>query len=892
MTSSPASTAFVRFRHSLRFKTLIFAGGILVIMVFVAVALLSGQLLRTFSSLQKSLVHQQVERFLVQLQHIGSLKVLLIHEYAEWDETYAFVGGQNPDYLKKYFEPGVSTTQEDVLLLFDQNRRLLSCRWLGKDTPVPDQPLETQNIAHITSGNLLDQAPRLGIVVEQGRVLLLAAGPILHTDQRGPSNGWLVYGRWIDVPWLNEATDLIGMHVKDVRILPSLTQVPHPGPLRVSAIRLGDMTPQYSVAPSNQEKGDFEAWILLPILGAESFAGIQVLIPMDILDAASEVRDHLLLWGIIGAVCLIVLPLLAFELAVIRPTNRLDRDIQSLTDGQVNELPVRGNNEISRLAISVNQLIRSERLANEKLQESEARFRDAMHYSAIGMAIVNLDGQWLEVNAEVCRFLGYTAQELRALNYQQLTFQDDLDADLSLVRDLVEGKIGVLRMEKRYVRKDGALVWGLLNATLVRDSEGKPLYFISQIMDIGDRKRADEELRQAKENADRANHAKSDFLTTMSHEIRTPLHGVVGFTSLLRQTALNPEQKEIVDGIEQSGKLLLGLVTEVLDLSRIESGHLVLEERVIDLPDLLRSTARSSELEAQAKGLTFRCTLSPDLPRHIVSDSLRIGQILGNLLSNALKFTSSGSIDLSAEPGTPHPDHRTEILLRVRDTGIGISPEQQEKLFQAYAQADASLARRFGGTGLGLHIVRRLCEAMQGDIRVESREGEGSTFTARIVVKIANASDIAADHLASTPTHGQLDAAIGKRVLVAEDHALNQKLLRRLLEKIGCEVFTASNGRECVDALDSGSFDLILMDVDMPEMTGLEATRLIRERETAGRYPRHHIVALSAGVTSSERNACAAAGMDDFLGKPFTDTSLRTLLRRTFSLEDPQFPIT
>lgn len=868
---APRTSSLVPFRKSLRLKTLFFAGGILAALVLLFGALTSRQLLQTFAALQDSLLQQQVERFMVHLKHIGELKVLLLREYSEWDETYEFLGGANPDYLKSYYEPDQNTTGEDVVILFDLERRPVITRWIKAEED-REAPLSEASVKKIVDGRMLRPSHALGCVVENGRVLLLASGPVLHTDQTGEPRGWLVYGRWIDADWLNETFELIGMHVTRIQIVDGLPSKNPPVP---SPVSLGDMKAWVGVSASGASQ--YEARVYLPVLDSPQFIRIDVDIPMHVLDTALRAGGRIFSWGIVGGLCLIILPLAVFEWAVLRRVTRLDREIQALSEGRGTELVVRGEDEFARLARSVNGLMQSERVAAEKLRESDARFRGAMEHSAIGMAIVEIDGRWRETNAALRDLLGYSVEEFQEMNFQKITHPDDLQHDLDLVRDLLAGKIPFYHMEKRYVRKDGAVVWGLLSVSLVRDRDGKPQYFISQVKDIGDRKRSEEELRKAKDEAERANRAKSEFLAIMSHEIRTPLHGVIGFTSLLKNARLSPEQREIAENIEQSSRLLLALVTDVLDLSRIEAGRLTLDCRPIDLRAHIVIIARAAELEARQKGVAFHCRIDASLPQRVAADSLRINQILGNLLNNAFKFTTEGAVELTVRAGSIAPSGDCELFFSVADTGIGVPPSQQERLFQPFTQADSSLSRRYGGTGLGLAIVRRLCELMGGRVTLESSEGSGSTFTASVIVRIAGGPEATAPSEAFSSAPEKF--ARGKRVLVAEDNALNRKLMRHFLEKTGCDAVLVDNGWECLEAAAGTPFDVIFMDVSMPEMDGLQATRAIREMEKKSGRKGTIIIALTAGVSESDRRNCAEAGMDLFLGKPFTGDGLSRILR-------------
>jgi len=517
--------------------------------------------------------------------------------------------------------------------------------------------------------------------------------------------------------------------------------------------------------------------------------------------------------------------------------------------------------------------ITERKLQQEALLESESRFQALLSSPSVGFVITPVDFSWKTANAAMARLLGYTVEEFHARCYADITTPADLPTLKKTLEEIVTGQRAYFEGEFRYVRKDGSLVWTLSCISVARDLEGKPKYLVIQATDLSELKRTEKELREAKEEADRANLAKSQFLTTMSHEIRTPLHGVIGFTSLLQKTELSAEQREIVESIDQSSRLLLSLVSDVLDLSRIEAGRLTLDLRDIDLRALVTDIGRSAELDARRRGLAFSCTIADDVPDWVESDSLRIHQILGNLLGNAMKFTNEGSVTLAVR-SRGCPDGSADILFTVQDTGIGIARTDHEKIFHPFSQADSSLTRKYGGTGLGLAIVRNLCELLGGHIRFESASGQGTTFHATIKVRPpAQAHEPAP---ATSDAAGEI--ASGLRVLVAEDNLLNQKLIRRMLDRLDCETTIVSTGQECVELASFRAFDVIFMDVSMPGLDGLQATRLIRQGETLRETAHIPIIAITAGVTETERADCVSAGMTFVLGKPFTGESLRRAL--------------
>ncbi len=383
-------------------------------------------------------------------------------------------------------------------------------------------------------------------------------------------------------------------------------------------------------------------------------------------------------------------------------------------------------------------------------------------------------------------------------------------------------------------------------------------------------RRAERQALAARLSAEAANSSKSVFLANMSHEIRTPMNGILGFADLALQSDSAEEQRECLATIISSGDALLAILNDVLDLSKIESGKFDILSEPFSLRALLAEAGKVFAFRFREKGLHFELSVSDGLPDWLMGDELRLRQILLNLLGNAVKFTEKGSIGLTAS-GEQDGD-KVNLRLTVRDSGIGIPPEKQATIFEAFRQADDSTSKKYGGTGLGLSICVKLVDLMGGKIELESAAGVGSSFSVLLSLGIAKV-----EARAPKPSEQAGETFIeALRILLAEDNPVNQKLAVRLLEKQGHTVTLAADGRRAVEAFTSGSFDLILMDVHMPEMDGLEATKQIRKLEKAG--PRIPIIALTALAMAGDRETCLAAGMDGFVSKPIRLNELRTVM--------------
>jgi two-component system, sensor histidine kinase and response regulator len=685
--------------------------------------------------------------------------------------------------------------------------------------------------------------------------------------------------------------------------------------------------------------------------------------------------------------------------------------------------------------------------AEDALRESEERFRGMFENAGVGMAHSDLEGRWLRLNEKFCAIVGYAREELLQKSFQDITCPDDLPVSIDHADRLLRGEIPGYTLEKRYVRKDGSTVWVHLSNSIQRDARGTPAYIIAIIQDISERKWLEGELRQAIATAEAASRAKSEFLAHVSHEIRTPLNAILGMTELALDTPLTDRQRKYLTVIQSSSEALLEVINDLLDFAKIEAGKLELDRATFSLRAVLNDTLQSLALRGHRKGLELVGHIHSDVPDAFLGDAGRLRQVLTNLVGNAIKFTAEGEVVVEVEAGEEGNGARPSepldlesppctLFFSVCDTGIGIPREKQQKIFEAFEQADSSTMRRYGGTGLGLSIASRLVGLMGGRITVESEPGQGSTFrfTARLhrpllppdrAVRQAPAELqglpvlIVDDNAASRRTleewlrgwrieptavadgsaalealrqaaavdrpfalvlldsrlpgtealavatfihqtpelsasrvvllvvedqarelkryhemgivaclmkpvqeeelldtlcrarslpspvvaapgrpapaceeRVQASGAIvsGRRfhILVAEDNPYNQAVMEDLLPRRGHTLHIASDGRAALMALEQDHFDVMLLDIHMPELDGFQVVAFQRQREqgTGRHLP---VIALTARSAAGERERCLQAGMDDYLAKPVRAAELFAAINRVVAGEgDPQ----
>jgi PAS domain S-box-containing protein len=479
------------------------------------------------------------------------------------------------------------------------------------------------------------------------------------------------------------------------------------------------------------------------------------------------------------------------------------------------------------------------------------------------LCIRDMKGRFVKANRSWETVLGYGPNELLGVPMMELIHPDDIGPSRAQM-ERADAENAVVGFVNRYRHRDGRY----LHLEWRARRFGQWVFGVAR--DVTERLALQAEMQAAREAAEAANQAKSDFLANMSHEIRTPLNGVIGLVDALGRTALTDEQRELVDLVRGAGVTLERLVSDILDVSKIEAGQLGIEDRPFDLHEVLAPLIETWRVRAQDKGLAFDLAFDAAARGRFVGDSTRIVQIVGNLLSNAVKFTEEGRVRLGVEVDDGRNGAPASVTLEVEDTGVGFDAAAGAVLFQRFSQADGTITRRFGGTGLGLSICKALVEMMGGQIDASSEPGRGSLFRARIPMARAAASAESAPLIQSEPA--ALPAAL--RVLLAEDHLVNRKVVQLILAPMSAEVTVAADGEQAVSLFEQGTFDVVLMDMQMPVMDGLAATRALRRHEAETGRPATPVIMLSANAMPQHRQDAVDAGADLHLAKPVTAAAL------------------
>jgi PAS domain S-box-containing protein len=528
----------------------------------------------------------------------------------------------------------------------------------------------------------------------------------------------------------------------------------------------------------------------------------------------------------------------------------------------------------------------------QRSEETNRQLASIVEQSEEAMLTVDLNGCVTSWNLGAEKLYGYARKD--ALG-KPITFLLPPNCSPSELTNLLQHNKHHLRTRRYEIKMldfYGRLLDIAMTATPLLNSKEEHIGEICIGRDITERKQFEHDLLQAKETAESAMRAKAAFLAMMSHEIRTPMNGIIGMTRLTLATHLDEEQRDYLECVQSSADSLLIILNDILDLSKIEAGKLSLEITPLSINTLIRDITKLFAAPANSKEIILKANIAPDIPSHLLGDPVRLRQIISNLLNNALKFTYQGSIAIDVTPNEINRENYYGLHFSIRDTGIGIPEDKLELIFAPFSQADSSTTRHFGGTGLGLTISSRLIELMNGKIWVESTVGVGSIFHFTVELELLDQ-----ESLISLQNQEQISQEIEKKyqikssieenktyhILLVEDNIFNQKVASILLKKMGYQVSVANDGLEAIKSLKSYNYDIVLMDMQMPNLDGLEATRQIRAANSQVKNPLIPIVAMTANAMQGDRESCLQAGMNDYVSKPINVDDLQAVLKKTLA---------
>jgi two-component system sensor histidine kinase EvgS len=554
-------------------------------------------------------------------------------------------------------------------------------------------------------------------------------------------------------------------------------------------------------------------------------------------------------------------------------------DIAGLTDEQLKHL-------FYEFGIYQVELIASNEELRElraELEQERDKFHELYHLAPVGYLTLDAEGTVLEANLTVCDMFNRTREEVIDADFEKFFILEDIKKLRRHMENLAEDETpGSCELEIKW-GNNVEMTHIRLESRPMRKEKSNENTFLCSVIDISERIRLEKDLENARDSAEAANQAKSEFLANMSHEIRTPMTGVLGMLQLLERAELPKREKKYVNSAQEAGKTLMSIINDILDLSKIEAGKIEISKQVFPLRNEMDRVIDLFRLQAEEAGIELSCRVDENLPLSFKGDPVRIRQILFNLLGNALKFTSKGSVNLKVMHSGVRTKNRLRVTFTVSDTGCGMSDDSQERVFRPFEQADTESSQKTRGTGLGLTIVGRLVKLMNGTLSLSSSLGQGTTVSFTLPLEETEstaATDNAPGGDISAAETNEHDPE-GYRILFADDNVINKMAAQDFLSSYGHEVVTVMNGREVLQELEQNDFDLVLMDIEMPEIDGLEATRRIRESKTISNN-KIPIIALTAYALEQDYKRIMNTGADDHVAKPYEydelDRKIRSLI--------------
>jgi PAS domain S-box-containing protein len=833
-------------------------------------------LLGGFITLEQATVQKNVTRAQNALSQDIAAKDRFTVDRSAWDQTYKFIADHNPEFIRSELGADATgnqaTRRYNFLAFVDNSAQIVASR--GYD-PTSQTPMEfpASLKAHISSADTLLKYSATtskvnGVLLVPEGPLLVVSRPIVRSNFDGPIRGTLLLARYLDTAQLKQLANTTQLSIAICRLdaspMPPDCEAARPHLSQPGSIHVGTLSDD-----------TIAGYTLINDIYGNPALILKVEMPRVIYRQGRVSQLYfmgaLLLAGIVfGGVVQLLL-----EKSVVSRLSALNASVGSIAaSGDASaRVSCAGSDELASLGEAINRMLGSLHDTSELVK----LLLDTVPEAVYG---TDLQGNTTFCNPACLRLLGYKdPSDLLRKNLHALIHHTRLDGTPYPVE---ECRIYESFRRGSGTHADDEVFWRADGTSFPAEYWCRPLHRGEEVIgsvvtfvDITERKQTEQALRKAKDAAEEASLAKSEFLANMSHEIRTPMNGVIGMTALALDTDLTKEQREYLTTVKASADSLLSLLNDILDFSKIEAGKLSFEMIDFTLRDTLQDVIGTLVFQAQQKGLEMTCHVSQDVPHFINGDPTRLRQILVNLIGNAIKFTSRGEVvvKVGVDGWT---DGGVSLHFTVKDTGVGVPLEKQKSIFEAFMQVDGSMARKYGGTGLGLTISSRLVEMMGGRIWVESAVGHGSTFhfTARFQLhKIPLSLSPPREGISFASSHSASAGRPRLDILLAEDNAVNQKLAVRLLEKSGHKVVVAETGKMALKILEQQSFDVVFMDVQMPDMDGLQATAAIRAREEAtGKHI--PIIAMTAHAMLGDRERCLASGMDGYVSKPINMNAL------------------
>ena len=610
-----------------------------------------------------------------------------------------------------------------------------------------------------------------------------------------------------------------------------------------------------------------------------------VYIQSDLAELNQLLKESLetLLIGLSAAIVISILLSIWLQKLISQPILRLAKVSEEVSKTKDYSLRIEkeSNDEIGTLMDDFNQMLEQIEKQNTALLEakvlaeetsealslSEKKYRQIIESATDVIYRTNYEGYFTFVNQLVTKITGYTEAEFLKMHFSDLIHSGYQEEVVEYYREIFENQQSNSYYEFPMITKAGDTIWIGQNVQILTEGK-KVLGFQAVARDITDLKRTQQELEKAKEQAETATKEKSVFLANMSHEIRTPMNGILGMTGLLLNTTIDEKQSKYLNAIKVSGDNLLVIINDILDFSKIEAGRIEFEKISFNIRNIVEAIIDVHMIGASQKRISLSCDIDKNIAAYLIGDKVRLTQILNNLINNAIKFTEEGGVSIKITK-----KKEDNIFFEIKDTGIGIPKDKIENIFYSFTQATSATTRKYGGTGLGLSICKQLVELQGGEIAVTSEEGKGSIFSFQLKFQESESQqEEGANNSIGTEGFNAL------KVLLVEDNEINQLLAETILTQWNCSVISAENGQEALEKFQQEAFDLILMDIQMPEMDGYELTQEIRKQDQ--KIP---IIAITAGGIQGERAKCIAAGMNDYLLKPFQPEELYSKIKEIIS---------